>query len=245
VGLGRHRRGHAVFEQFFHIDDNASLSGWANSCALIGCLVGALVSGLLSDRFGRKRLLIAAAVLFAVTSVGNGPANSFGIFIACRILGGVAIGLASSLSPMHVALGLVDRCGRCPLMLLGSFHLAALYGALGFCYYFGVTGLPILLLVLAAIACYAMSLASVTWVIISEIFPNRIRGAAMVVAVMALWLACFILTYTFPIMDASLGASGTLWLYGAICVLGGLFVFVKLPETNGRALEEIERDLTE
>ena len=67
----------------------------------------------------------------------------------------------------------------------------------------------------------------------------------MVVAVMALWLACFILTYTFPIMDASLGASGTLWLYGAICVLGGLFVFVKLPETNGRALEEIERDLTE
>jgi MFS transporter, SP family, arabinose:H+ symporter len=130
-------------------------------------------------------------------------------------------------------------------MLLGSFGLAAVYGVLGFCYHSQVTGLPMLLLVLAAIACYSMSLAPVTWVIISEIFPNRIRGAAMSVAVMALWLACFILTYTFPILNASLGASGTFWLYGGICVLGGLFVFVKLPETKGRTLEEIERDLTE
>ena len=144
-----------------------------------------------------------------------------------------------------VALGFVDRCGRRPLMLLGSFGLAAVYGVLGFCYHSQVTGLPMLLLVLAAIACYSMSLAPVTWVIISEIFPNRIRGAAMAVAVMALWLACFILTYTFPILNASLGASGTFWLYGGICVLGGLFVLVKLPETNGRTLEEIERDLTE
>ena len=426
------------FERFFHIQNNASLSGWANSCALVGCLVGALASGMLSDKLGRKRLLIAAAALFAVTSVGNGLAESFGVFIAWRIFGGVAIGLASSLSPMYisevapasmrgrlvsvnqltivvgvlvaqllnwwlvrdlpagatdefirgswfgqlgwrwmfaltaapsllfligmffvpesprwllkkgrsteasktlariggeayaqaevrdvettlhhekqqtarladlldprlrkvlvlgvvlavfqqwcginvifnyaedifraagydissvlkniawtgsvnlaftfVALGFVDRCGRRPLMLLGSFGLAAVYGVLGFCYHSQVTGLPMLLLVLAAIACYSMSLAPVTWVIISEIFPNRIRGAAMAVAVMALWLACFILTYTFPILNASLGASGTFWLYGAICLLGGLFVLVKLPETNGRTLEEIERDLTE
>jgi MFS family permease len=100
-----------------------------------------------------------------------------------------------------------------------------------------------LLLVLAAIACYSMSLAPVTWVIISEIFPNRIRGAAMSVAVMALWVACFVLTYTFPILNTTLGAAGTFWLYGVICVLGGVFVFAKLPETNGRTLEEIENDL--
>jgi MFS family permease len=142
-----------------------------------------------------------------------------------------------------VALGFVDRVGRRPMMLLGSFGLAAVYGVLGLCYHAQVTGLPMLLLVLAAIACYSMSLAPVTWVIISEIFPNRIRGAAMSVAVMALWVACFVLTYTFPILNTTLGAAGTFWLYGVICVLGGVFIFAKLPETNGKSLEQIENEL--
>ena len=88
-----------------------------------------------------------------------------------------------------------------------------------------------------------MSLAPVTWVVISEIFPNRIRGAAMSVAVAALWIACFILTYTFPLLNAQLGAAGTFWLYAAICVLGFLFIRAKLPETKGKTLEQIERDL--
>jgi SP family sugar porter-like MFS transporter len=100
-----------------------------------------------------------------------------------------------------------------------------------------------MLLVLAAIGCYAMSLAPVTWVVISEIFPNRIRGAAMSLAVAALWTACFILTYTFPLLNHTLGAAGTFWLYGAICVAGGLFIFLKLPETKGQTLEQIEKDL--
>ena len=101
-----------------------------------------------------------------------------------------------------------------------------------------------LLLVLAAIACYSMSLAPVTWVIISEIFPNRIRGAAMSVAVAALWVACFVLTYTFPILNKALGPHGTFWLYGAICVLGFIFIKFALPETKGKTLEEIEKELT-
>ena len=104
-----------------------------------------------------------------------------------------------------VALGAVDRAGRRPLMLLGSAGLAVIYIAIGFCYSAGVKGLPMLLLVLAAIGCYAMSLAPVTWVVISEIFPNRIRGAAMAVAVASLWIACFLLTYTFPFLNAKLG----------------------------------------
>jgi MFS family permease len=91
--------------------------------------------------------------------------------------------------------------------------LALIYAAMGLCYARGVQGLPVLALVLAAIGCYAMSLAPVTWVIISEIFPNRIRGAAMSVAVTTLWTACFILTYTFPMLNSTLGSSGTFWLY--------------------------------
>lgn len=423
------------FQRYFQLTTEAQI-GWANSCALLGCLVGALMAGALSDRFGRKRLLAVAALLFALTSLGNALAKDFNVFVFWRILGGVAIGLASNLSPMYiaevapaqirgrlvslnqltivigillaqyinwflvrhlppgasdefirtswfgqqgwrwmfgltaapaavfflgmflvpesprwlaksgeperagrvleriggrgyaqaaladiestlareeiqrvrfadlleprmlkvlllgvvlavfqqwcginvifnyaeeifraagydistvlkniawtgsvnlaftfVALGVVDRGGRRPLMLFGSAGLAVIYLALGLCYSAGVKGLPTLLLVLAAIGCYAMSLAPVTWVVISEIFPNRIRGAAMAVAVTALWIACFLLTYSFPILNSHLGSAKTFWLYALICVAGFLFIKYKLPETKGKTLEQIERDL--
>jgi MFS family permease len=86
-----------------------------------------------------------------------------------------------------------------------------------------------------------MTLGPVTWVLISEIFPNRIRGAAVSVSVSALWIACFALTFTFPALNASLGPAGTFWLYSAICVVGFLFVFRRVPETKGKTLEQIER----
>lgn len=142
-----------------------------------------------------------------------------------------------------VALGTVDRFGRRPLMLFGAAGLAVVYTAMAVCYHGHVQGLPMLLLVLSAIACYAMSLAPVTWVVISEIFPNRIRGAAMSVAVSALWLACFLLTFTFPMLNARLGAAGTFALYAVICVLGFVFICFKLPETKNKTLEQIEKDL--
>src|SRR5689334_15257704 len=90
------------FRRYFELPCEAQI-GWANSCALIGCLFGALMAGALSDRFGRKRLLILSALLFAVTSVGNALAPNFSIFIVWRMLGGVGIGLASSLSPMYIS----------------------------------------------------------------------------------------------------------------------------------------------
>ncbi len=89
-----------------------------------------------------------------------------------------------------------------------------------------------------------MSLGPVTWVVLSEIFPNRIRGFAMAIATFSLWTACFILTYTFPLLNKLLGASGTFWLYGFICILGFIYILKKLPETKGKSLEEIENELT-
>jgi MFS family permease len=144
-----------------------------------------------------------------------------------------------------VALGTVDRWGRRPLMLFGAAGLAVIYTILGFCYLEGVKGLPMLLLVLAAIACYGTSLAPITWVVISEIFPNRVRSAAMAIAVSALWLACFVLTYTFPILNGKLGAAGTFWLYCVVCVAGFLLIYFRLPETKGKTLEEIETELVD
>jgi MFS transporter, SP family, arabinose:H+ symporter len=424
------------YEPFFGITTSVVLQGWAMSCALTGCIAGAVLSGWLSDRFGRKKLLILSAGLFVAASLGTGSSGSFETFIIFRILGGIGIGLASNLSPMYIAeitpgtvrgrfvsinqltivtgilaaqlinwriaqpvpsgastadilsswngqtgwrwmfyactvpaglffimmwfvpesprwlakktinhqkvlkilskigggdyadselnsidetlktdsertdlrllkqpgvsklliLGIViavfqqwcginvifnyaqeifssagysvsdilfnivitgsvnliftfigmftvDKLGRKALMLMGSGGLAGIFAVIGGMYFFHLQGLPLLIMVVAAIACYAMSLAPVTWVVLSEIFPNRIRGAAMSVATFALWAACFVLTYTFPLLNQLLKASGTFWLYGLICLLGFWFIFKKLPETKGKSLEEIEREL--
>ena len=142
-----------------------------------------------------------------------------------------------------LAMFVVDRWGRKALTLIGSFGLAVIYTFMGAAYYFHITGVVLLIIVVMAIACYAMTLATVMWVIISEIFPNRIRGVAMSVCTFALWAACFILTYTFPMLNSGLGAAGTFWLYGLICLAGGIFVVFRLPETKGKSLEEIEKEL--
>ena len=125
-------------------------------------------------------------------------------------------------------------------MLAGCAGIALSHGLLGLAYHFELKGLPVLVLTLCTIGCYAMSLAPVTWVLISEIFPNRIRGLAVSVAVSALWIACFLLTFTFPLLNAALGPSGTFWLYGAICAVGFFFILARVPETKGKTLEEIE-----
>lgn len=424
------------YEPYFNLTSEAQI-GWANSCALLGCLLGSMLSGGLSDRIGRKKLLIAAGFLFGISSVATGWAHLFDTFVAWRILGGVAIGIASNVSPTYIAevapaqwrgrlvtlnqltivigilaaqivnlmiagkvgdamsaeairgswqgqfgwrwmftavalpslvffvsaffvpesprwlmkngavekarrilariggadyadreieaveagllrertqrgpwtellrpaiLGLlltgialavlqqwsgtnvifnyaeeiyrsagydlsgimfnivitgtinlvftlvatatVDRLGRRALMLWGTAVLAVLHGLLGAAFSFGITGPIVLGLTLAVIAAYATSLAPVTWVLLSEIFPTRIRGLAVSIAVSALWIACFAVTYTFPILNKSLGAAGTFWCYGAICFAGFLFIAFAVPETSGKSLEEIEARLT-
>jgi sugar porter (SP) family MFS transporter len=419
------------YERYFHLN-SPSIVGWAMSCALIGCLIGALSSGALSNRFGRKRLLILAAFVFVVSSLGTGMAHVFAAFVAWRITGGYAIGLASGISPMYiaeispaqlrgrmvslnqlaivfgilfaqivnwmiarpvppgftdqqilnswngqwgwrwmfavtaipsacflitsflvpesprwlaakgrmqqafevlerlggrayadgvteqlsaeaqrpaqrfrfadlfsggmgkvlflgvalavlqqwsginvifnyaqeifaaagyhvsdilfnivitgavnlaftfVALFTIDRFGRRILLLTGVTGLVIIYGVLGELYRVHVHGKPMLALVLGAIACYSVSLAPVTWVVIAEIFPTRIRSSAMSIAVTALWAACFLLTYTFPLLNTALKASGTFWIYALICLAGLLFLAARLPETKGKSLEEIE-----
>ena len=142
-----------------------------------------------------------------------------------------------------IALYTVDRWGRRPLMLTGALGLAVIYLILGTCFYFEVKGVIMIILTVAAIACYAMTLGPVTWVLLSEIFPNRIRGVAMAVCTFALWLGSCTLTFAFPSMNSSLGCSGSFWIYSLICLVGLIFFLKRCPETSGRSLEELEDEL--
>ena len=143
-----------------------------------------------------------------------------------------------------IAMQTVDSLGRKKLMLFGSGGLAISYFILGLSYFMGWNGLPILILVVVSIGIYAMSLAPITWVVLSEIFPNKVRGVVMSIATLFLWIASFLLTFSFPILNDAFGAYGTFWLYSGICLIGFLFIRSRLPETKGKSLEEIEQDLT-
>jgi sugar porter (SP) family MFS transporter len=137
----------------------------------------------------------------------------------------------------------VDRYGRKTLMLLGTGALAAIYIIEGYFFQTGVQGIPIVILTLGSVAIYSFTLAPVVWVILSEIFPNRIRGAAMSLSAVALWIGNFSLTFTFPSIKENLGWSLNFWLYALICVGGFIIIYLKLPETKGKSLEQIEKEL--
>ncbi|MDE5713313.1 MAG: sugar porter family MFS transporter [Muribaculaceae bacterium] len=421
------------YEVFFGITDNPVQQGWAMSIAIAGCLVGATTAGKLADLIGRKWLLMISSVIFLISAYGTGEVSNYDLFLFYRLIGGVAIGVASMVSPMYIAeispahirgklvsinqltivigilaaqivnyliaepldanttqpafaswncqlgwrwmfwaeafpaalffimsffipesprwlilkkradkalevlakigdngyahkeieaqqkndgnrkqgnlatlfskpyrrvliLGLivavfqqwcgtnvifnyaqeifegagydvsetlfnivltgitnlvftfvaiftVERLGRRTLMLIGAGGLAVTYLLLGAGYFFGFTGIGMVLLVVIAIACYAMTLGPVTWVLLSEIFPDRVRAVAMATCTFALWAACFLLTYSFPILNSWLGSYGTFWIYAAICIFGYIFFTRRLPETKGESLEELEKKL--
>lgn len=136
-----------------------------------------------------------------------------------------------------VALFTIEKLGRRALMLIGAGGLGLIYLTLGICYYMQVQGFFMIVLVVAAISCYAMTLGPVTWTLLAEIFPNRVRGIAMAVCTFALWTGCCTLTFSFPAMNASLGSYGTFWVYSAICLVSFLYLMKNCPETKGKELE--------
>ena len=140
-----------------------------------------------------------------------------------------------------LAMALVDKIGRKPLMLLGAGGLTILYFFIS--YLLGIKSPSVSWFLLTAIGIYALTLAPVTWVLISEIFPNKVRGTATSIAVLSLWAAYFILTFTFPALYNKLQEK-TFYVYAVICLLGLVFVFMKVKETKGKTLEELEKTFT-
>jgi MFS transporter, SP family, xylose:H+ symportor len=149
----------------------------------------------------------------------------------------VFIGIINLLFTL-VAMWQVDKLGRKPLMIIGFLGLAVLYIISGLLLQnkSPMAAWPLL----AAIGMFAMTLGPVTWVLISEIFPNHIRGAATAVAVISLWLSYALLVFTFPILASKLGAYTPFYIYAGICILGFLFVKAKVKETKGKTLEDLE-----
>ena len=142
-----------------------------------------------------------------------------------------------------VALYTIEKWGRRTLILIGAGGLGLIYLTLGTCYFFEVKGVMLVMLVVAAISVYAMTLGPVTWTLLAEIFPNRVRGTAMATCTFALWVGCCTLTFSFPSMNATLGSSGTFWIYSAICICAFVFLFRSCPETKGKSLEDLEKEM--
>jgi MFS transporter, SP family, xylose:H+ symportor len=145
-----------------------------------------------------------------------------------------------------IAIMTVDRFGRKPLMIIGGLIMSASMICLGLSFFMKQTGLPALFFMLFYIAGFAMSWGPVTWVILSEIFPNSIRGAMSVPAA-ALWIANLIVSWTFPMLNDNLWLTEkfnhgfSYWIYGVMCLAGVYFVRKFIPETKGKSLEEIEK----
>jgi SP family xylose:H+ symportor-like MFS transporter len=151
----------------------------------------------------------------------------------------ISIGIVNLVFTL-LAMWQVDKLGRRPLMLIGSLSLSILYVVLALLLRSQAAAGLVSIFVLLAIAAYATSLAPVTWVLIAEIFPNKVRGLATSVAVVSLWAAYFVLVFTFPILAQKLGTYGPFWLYSGICLLGFFFIRSKVKETKGKTLEELE-----
>ena len=162
--------------------------------------------------------------------------QSIGVSQDNQLLQTVFIGVVNLIFTI-LAMLLVDKLGRKPLMLIGSAGLCILYIVVVRMLAAGSTEVSWFLL--SAIGVYAMSLAPVTPVLISEIFPNKVRGVATSIAVLSLWAAYFILVFTFPVLFDKFGDK-TFYIYSFICLIGFLFVYFRVKETKGKTLEELE-----
>jgi SP family xylose:H+ symportor-like MFS transporter len=145
-----------------------------------------------------------------------------------------------------IAIYTVDRYGRKPLQIIGALGMAMSMLALGFTFYFEHIGIAALVFMLIYVASFAMSWGPVTWVLLSEMFPNRIRGRVMAVAVAAQWISNYLVSWSFPMMDKSSSLTSIFhhgfayWIYGIMGLLAAWFVWKLVPETKGKTLEQME-----
>jgi SP family arabinose:H+ symporter-like MFS transporter len=141
-----------------------------------------------------------------------------------------------------VAIGFVDRLGRRPLLIAGTAIQALSLGMVGWVFHAHQQGMLLLACVIGFIAAFAMAMGPISWLLCSEIFPNRVRGRAMSVAAFTVWVSCYLVAQTFPMLNDSpaVGPALTFWLYALVSLFSLAFAALVVPETKGRTLEAIE-----
>ena len=194
-------------------------------------LVIGIVLAVLQQVTGINVVMYYAPVIFAKA----------GSSVDSSLLQAVAVGVTNLIFTLVAVWG-VDRFGRKVLLLAGSSGMGVFLALLSGAFHYGkLEGPWVLLCVLGYVACFCVSLGPVVWVMISEIFPNRVRGRAMSIATVCLWIACFLVSQTFPIMLKNLAGAATFGIYAMMCAVTFVFVFWMVPETKGKTLEEIEK----
>jgi sugar porter (SP) family MFS transporter len=199
----------------------------------------------------RHIIIIGIAVAFFSQADGQNSLFSYapvifkqaGMAEDAAFLQSVIIGVINFLFTF-IAIIFIDKIGRRKILMIGSLLLTIDALALSFCFYSGAGGYITLILVLGFIAVYAATLGPITWVLLSEIFPNRIRSSAMGLATLVLWIANFITTASFPVLKAYFGLHITFAIHAGICLIYFVFIMKKIPETKGKTLEVIETELT-
>ncbi len=193
----------------------------------------ALVIGILLAVFGQfsgiNSIMYYAPEIFKAAGAGTDSAFSQTVIVG-----------AMNLVFTFVAIWLVDRAGRKPLLIAGTLVQVVSLASVGFMFQSGQSGTWVLVSILAFVAAFAVAMGPIPWIVNAEIFPTKLRGRAMSLAIFCLWFADWIVTQTFPMLRASIGPARTFWVYAFCSLLSTLFVIFMVPETKGRTLEEIE-----
>ena len=190
-----------------------------------------IVLAILQQITGINAILYYAPEIFRKTGLGTNAALMQTVFVG-----------AVNVTFTFVAIGLIDKIGRKALLLIGAGGMTIFLFLIGGAFYLQKFDGPwVLLFILLYIASFAASLGPVVWVVISEIFPTKIRGRAMSIATVFLWTACYLVSQTFPMLLEKFGSAVTFWIYMTMSVVNFLFVLKIVPETKGKTLEQIEK----
>lgn len=216
-------------ENSFHHEETISLKQVFNKTYKPVLFLGILIA-VFQQVTGINSILYYAPMIFKETGLNS----------SSSLLQTIGIGVVNVVSTF-IAIGLVDRVGRKKFLLAGSIVMGISLMVVALCFqYKYFDNYVVLIFMVLYVAAFGCTLGAVTWVYLSEIFPNRIRGLALSIATLSLWLGDFVVTYTFPVMTKHLGVSVTMYCYATLCAVAFVYMFFKVKETKGRSLEEIE-----